>query len=941
MMDSRSHDGGLSEATVMARLSERVFGWLLLLYPAELRLQYGVEMARAFRDEARDAQRRDRRSALGRLWLKACADLARTRWTTRRDRRAAARRAGNSHPAPPGNPMEGILKDLRLGVRELIRNPVASIAASVTLAIGVGASVTMFSGLSNFVLDPLPFANQDALYSVYSISTGRGDGDYAVSYLDYLAFRASGAFDSSAAYYGAGYNLAGSDAPVRVDTLRAGAELFATLGVDAQHGRTFTAAEDDADAAVLVISDALWRRQFGADPGVVGTTARLNGEPYAIVGVMPRDFFFPAPQYDAWAPLDVEPTTYGRDARFLSVIGRLDAGLAAGEAQARLTAVAQRLGQTEPATNAAFGAAYLAPLAEEIIWEEMRMSLYMLTITGVLVLLIACVNVANLLVARGMARRRELAVRAALGAGRLRLVRQYLAENVALGVMGGALGLLIARFGIAGIGSALAANEPGRVPRLQEYLDAGLDARVMLFAIAASLGAVLLFALVPALHGTRGDLLGGLQEGTRGAGTGARGRRLQKSLVVVEMALTLALLIGAGLALRSYAVVMDTDPGMRTDGLLTMAVVLSGPRYAEEHAAIDAFEHITASLGSLPGVAGSAATSSLPHARQGSFRSLEIEGRPAADAGDRPAANYVATTPNYFEVLGATMARGRPLLSTDDADAPRVAVINETFARQLGADDPVGARIRAAGGSADALWIEIVGVVADIRNNGLHRPTWPSLYVPLQQAGAARRMNLVVRAAGSVPTDESGRTTASAAGEEALARRAADPLLLAAPARAALAEIDPDLPLFRMMSMQQVLDNRFWGETLTMNLLAWCAFGALVLAVVGIYGVISYSVTQRTREMGIRVALGARAGDVVGLVVRQGLWLSAFGIALGLALGFGLSRGLRFMLFGVDALDVVTYVSVVALLAAVAVVASYVPARRATRVDPVVALRDE
>jgi putative ABC transport system permease protein len=360
---------------------------------------------------------------------------------------------------------------------------------------------------------------------------------------------------------------------------------------------------------------------------------------------------------------------------------------------------------------------------------------------------------------------------------------------------------------------------------------------------------------------------------------------------------------------------MDTDPGMQRDGLLTMSVALSGSQYADDHAAVGFFDRVEAGLESLPGVDGAAATSSLPNARQGFFRTLEVDGQPVDDPADNPRANYVVATPGYFDVLGATIVRGRGLRSTDDESAPPVAVINETFARSVfGDEDPVGERVRVAAASAGP-WIEIVGVVADFKNNGLHRSTWPAAYVPLHQ-DPARRMNLLVRAAG-------------------------DPLLQVGPARAAIAEIDADLPLFRVQSMQQVFDSRFWGETLTMNLLSWCALGALLLAVVGIYGVISYSVAQRTHEMGVRIALGARAGNVVGLVVRQGLGLAAVGIGVGLLLGFGLSRGLSFMLFGVSANDPLTYAAVVTLLAAVAAAASYVPARRATGVDPMVALRDE
>ena len=906
----------------MARLSEYVFGLLLLLYPADLRRRFGTEMARAFRDETRFTRRQAGNLAAGRVWVRVCADVARTHLAARRDHRAASGRqptGGNSehpHPAPAGNLMETLFNDIRLGLRDFVRNPGFSAAATVTLAIGVGASVTMFSGLSNFVLDPLPFADQEHLHSVYSVMPASGDAEVAPSYRDYLDFRQAGVFESAAAYYSAGYNLAGSDSPVRVDTLRSGAGLFPTLGVEAVLGRVFNAAEDDADAAVLVISDSLWKRQFGANPDIAGTTVSLDGEPYTILGVMPVGFWFPTPQYDAWAPLDLRPTTYGRDARFLGVVARLFETTTAAEARARLTAVAARLAADEPATNAEFGAARLVPLASEIVWEEMRMSLYMLTITGILVLLIACVNVTNLLVAKGMVRRRELAVRAALGAGRLRLIRQYLAESLVLGAGGGILGLLIARFGISGIGAALAANEPGRVPRLPEYLESGLDSRVIAFAFFASIGAVLLFALIPALHNTSGGLHGDLREGARGAGAGKGGRRLQNSLVVVEMALTLALLVGAGLAVRSYSVVMQTDPGMRRDGLLSMAVALSESRYAEDHATQAFFGDVTTRLAAIPGADGAAATSSLPSARQGNFRAFEIDGRPADNAAENPRANRVVATPGYFDVLGATMAQGRALSDRDDENAPLVGVINESFARRVwGADDAIGARIRSVSRAGVGEWIEIVGVVTDFRNNGLHRPTWAAVYLPFRQA-PTRRMNLLVRAA-------------------------ADPLLLAAAARNAVAEVDGDLPVFRIMTMQQVFANRFWGETLTMNLLAWCALGALVLAIVGIYGVISYSVTQRTHEMGVRLALGAGAPDLVRLVVGQGLRLAAIGIVFGLLLGFGLSRGLEFMLYGVDGNDPVTYASVVTLLAAVAALASYVPARRATHLDPIIALRNE
>ncbi len=906
---------------MMEALSQRLFALLLWLYPADLRREFGPEMLHAFRDQIRDRRRRGRVLGVALAWTSAGADLGRTALLARRDRRQAARRvrrggdgAASYHPAPPGNHMDAFISDIRLGIRNFVKNPGFALAATATLAIGVGASVTMFSGLSNFVLDPLPFGNQDELYSVYSVMPARGSASVSPSYADYLDLRDSGAFDDSAAWYGAGYNLTGTDTPVRVNTLRAGANLFPTLGVEAERGRVFNRDEDRSDARVVVISDAFWQRQFGADPSAVGSVIRLDGDPYTIVGVMPAGFWYPTPQYDAWVPLDLEPSTLPRDARFLGVVARVRDG-ALDEARARLNVVAARLEETEPDTNAGVSAARLAPLSSEIIWDEMRMSLYMLTITGMLVLLIACVNVANLLVAKGMSRRRELAVRAALGASRLRLVRQYLAENIVLGIAGGGLGLIIARLGISGIGAALSANEPGRVPRLPEYLESGLDGRVLAFTLLASVGAVLLFALLPALHGTRGGLHDGLQEGGRG-GLGTRSRRLQKSLVVFEMALTLALLVGAGLTLRSYAVVLQTDPGMRTEGLLTMSVALTESRYDGDGAATSFLDEALDGFRSIPAVRGASATSSLPHARQDAFRVFEIEGRPAVDRSDYPRVNQATVDEDYFVTLGATIARGRSLGPADDAGAPHVAVINQTFATRFwGDEDPLGARIRRVPVGDDTPWIEIVGVVSDFRNNGLHRPTWPAIYLPMAQQ-PVRQLTLLVR------SDE-------------------DPLTLTAQARAVLAEIDPDLPIFRVMTMEQVLANRFWGETLTMKLLTWCALGALLLAIVGIYGVISYSVNQRTHEMGVRIALGARAGDVVSLVVRQGLWLAAFGIVFGLLLGFGLSRGLSFMLFGVSGNDPVTYGFVVMLLALVAAAASYVPARRATTVDPIVALRNE
>jgi len=801
--------------------------------------------------------------------------------------------------------MRTLLQDLRYGARALRRNPGFTAVAVLVLALGTGANAAIFSVVNAVLLRPLPYPEPERLVQVWEQNLTRGWTRDTVSPLNFADWRSEArSFESLAAYEYESFIMTGGPQPERISGLLASAEFFKVLGVEPALGRGFLEGEDAKGAArVVVIGDGLWRRRFGAAEGALGQTLTLNGEPFTVVGVMPRGFEFPSRSTELWAPgLDLARP---RSDHFMYSVGRLKRGTPLAQAQGEMTLVARRLSETYPDTNGNAGVA-LVPLHEEVT-AKARPALLILLAAVVLMLLIACVNVANLLLARASSRRREMAVRAALGAGRLRIARQLLTESVLLSVVGGAAGLLLAAWGA----DLLATAATGVIPRAKEI---GLDASVFAYALGATLLTGLLFGLAPAVYSWAPDLTRALKEGGRGAAGGPGRSRLQGALVVAEVALALVLLAGAGLLVMSYARLRGEDPGFDADGVLTTQVSLPEAKYPTRQQRLAFFEEALGRVRQLPGVEAAGAVSDLPFSHSRTSRSFDIDGRPAAE-GESRNADYRVATPDYFRAMGVALLRGRDFDARDSADAQPAVVINEAMARRFfPGEDPLGRRLVYSDDGKEVAR-EVVGVVADLKHDNLAAEKAPEVYVPFAQR-PPQGLFLAVRG---------GRDAGA----------------LAAPLRKAIREVDPDQPVYNVATMRQRIDGSVAPQRLNTVLLGLLAAAAAALSATGIFGVVSYAVARRTHEIGVRVALGAQARDVVRLVVGHGMRLAAAGVLLGLAGAFALTRLLSGLLYGVSATDPLVFGGAALLLSSVALFACYLPARRATRVDPMVALRYE
>jgi putative ABC transport system permease protein len=803
--------------------------------------------------------------------------------------------------------------DLRQAVRGMRSSPGATLTAVAALAIGIGANTAIFSVVDAVLLRPLPFAEPDRLFMVWQNDTNRHTEREWVSPANFLDWRRdSRAFSSLAAFSESGFNLTGSGEPERLDGQRVSASLFPLLGVGAALGRSFLSEEDQAGAArVVILSDGLWRRRFGADPAIVGRSILLDGESVAVVGVMPPRFRFPGEEDDLWVPLAFDGKEAARRrSLMLRVVGRLAPGVTAGEARAEMETIARRLERAYPEANAGMGAT-LVGLQDQMVGDA-RAALYVLLAAVGAVLLIACANVASILMTRAAARGRDLAIRAALGASRARLVRQLLTESVLLALLGGALGILLALWGI----DVLQAGIPADIPRFSRI---GLDPRVLVFTLGVSLLTGLLFGVLPALGASRPDLNEALRDGVRGTSGPARSRA-RAALVVAEVALALVLLIGAGLLIRSFANVRGLNPGFLPENLLTLRMDLPEKKYGDLGARSAFYREILDRVGGIPGVRDAGLVTFLPLTFVGGSFAFQVEGRPIPPAGQEPFTVYRVVSPGLFGAMGIPLLRGRTFTDADDVRTPLVAIIGDTMARQVfPGQDPVGRRILFGVGpqGPDAQWVTIVGVAGDVRQFDLDSDPRPAVYVPYAQETLfwfAPR-DLVVRAAGT------------------------EPLALAAAVRATIRSVDPNQPISSVRTMDDVVSEASARRRFSALLLGVFAAAALILAAVGVYGVVACSVEQRTREIGIRMALGARRRQVFGLVVGQAARLALLGVALGLAGSLALTRLLGSLLFGVTPTDPLTFVLTALVLPTCAVVACLVPARRATRLDPMVALR--
>jgi len=886
---------------------------LLLAFPRDVRHEFGGDMEAMFAAQLRNAPA----SGISRtqLWCLAIADAVVHGFGERLGR---ARRAATviSSMRRWRWWMHAITQDLRYASRLFRADRSTTAIAVLTLALGIGANTAIFSAVDAVLLRPLPYHNPDELVMVWEKRPAEGVLDNVVAAADFVDWeKMNTVFASMAAVSGLTADLTEGGDPVRVPTAAVSPAFFEVLRVQPALGRSFMPEEGVVGRhRVMVLGHELWRDRFGSEGNIVGRTIGLSGIPHEVVGVLPETFRFPDPSIEMWAPSDGAiqvwvpvpfeglPRPLSRASHEYLVYARMKPGIDLAAARADMDRVGARLAEAYPETNRTHGA-WVSPLADEVR-EPVRSGLWLLLGAVGFVLLIACVNVANLLLARAASRRREFAVRAAVGASRSRIAGQMITESMLLGALGGAGGLLLAYWGIRVARQVAGANMPIL------GLDAiGLDLRVLAFTGAVSLLTALLFGTLPAWTLAGQDVNEALGGSSRTA-VGVR-RRLRVALVVSEIALAALLLVGAGLTWRSLHALLHAEPGVSVKGVLTSYITLPNSRYRGDEKLLSAFDQIEQRFAAIPGVRIVGATTLLPIGGGDSRRGVGIEGRePDPDTPTR--AHPRSVTPGYFSAIGAHLKAGRAFTAADRADALLVVIVNETMARRYWPNEsPVGRRIRLSGPTAE--WREVVGVIRDVRHWGLDRPVNPEMYFPLQQMPSSA-LTFVVSTDG-------------------------DPAALAPAVREQLRAVDPALPLSDVRTMEQVVTESVTARAAAMRVLAIFGVMALALAAAGIYGVMTQIVALRRGEIGVRMALGARPADVMRLILREGALQAVIGLALGLAAGALLMRGFRTMLYGVSPADPVTLTAVGALLLATALLACFVPARRAMRVDPVATLR--
>jgi putative ABC transport system permease protein len=798
--------------------------------------------------------------------------------------------------------MDTLLQDLRYAARTLRGSPGFAAVAVVTLALGIGINTTVFSVVNTILLRPFPQLELDGMVRIKELHRQQGGDGGEASYENYRDYRRmTTAFSAVGAAHEGSMILTGRGGePEQLPVEAVSANLFALLGAKPALGRVFLPEEETPGRhRVVVLTHKFWTERLNADPRIVGQTLTLDGTAHEVVGVMPERFGFPRSQ-PLWVPLQ-PPVGGGRGNHYLSVYGRLKEGATVEQAAAELAAVSRRLEAQYPETNGGWTAS-AADFRQE--WSgEARPLLLVMLVAVAFVLLIACANVANLFLARATGRRREVAVRMAMGAGRGRLVRQLLTESSLVALMGGALGILLSFWGLELILAAFPTEPP-------LWMSFGVDANVLAFTVGVSLLTGMVFGLAPALHATRGSLHATLKDGARGATVGAGHARLRSALVVAELALAVVLLVGAMLMVRSFLALQGADPGFRTGDVLTLEVTTGGPRYEADAARTAFFGQVEDRVRQLPGVRSAALVNNVPLTGSSYQSGLNIEGRETAP-GDATSAEVRHVSADYFSTLGFPVLRGRAMTAAEVAARAPVAVVGETLAeRHWPGADPLGKRLSVGGA-----WLTVIGVARDVRQVRLQESPTPQLYLAWTD-GAPRRMSLLVRTVG-------------------------DPAQAAPAVRRAIREIDPTAPVSEIRAMEQVVHRSLWEQRLNGGMFTSFALIALLLACTGVYGTMAYSVSQRTHEIGVRMALGAHAGSVLRMVVGQGLSIAALGVGLGLAGAFAVTRALAGLLWGVSPTDPVSFLAVSALLGGVALLASYLPARRAARVDPMVALRSE
>lgn len=806
--------------------------------------------------------------------------------------------------------MDSILRDLKFSIRSLLKRPTLTLIAILTLALGIGANSAIFSVVNALLLNPIDAPALDRVLAVWETQPARGVVRNEVAMANFLDWRAQNqTFEKMGLYRWWSTNLTGTETPERVQGFQVTANFFDVIGVNPALGRGFAADEDQpGKAPIVLLSHSLWQRRFGSDANIIGKTITLNGIARTVIGVMPEGFNYPRGA-ELIAPITLTPElASNRSNHSYYVIGRLKPNVTAAQAQADLANIASRLEKDHAASNTGWSVATYPFVQDEV--RLYRGAILVLMAAVGFVLLIVCANVANLMLARAASRQKEMALRAALGANRSQIIRQMLTESMLLAVVGGTLGILIAIWGV----DLLRTLNPGEAAKFAPGWDRlGVSLPVLAFNLGISLLSGLLFGLAPALQLSKTDLNEGLKESGRQGSTGSH--RLRSLLVIAEVAFSLMLLVSAGLLMRSFVSLLNTNPGFKPDNLLTMRMALPASKYPQNPQKASFYSALIERVQTLPGVESAALVNYLPLGGSNSSDTFLIEGTPDPPPGQDFLGRYRVCSSRYFETMGIPIMRGRSFTEQDRADAPPVVIVNETLAKRYWPNtDAVGKRMRFAGPLDQNPWMQVVGIIPDVKHE-LSVPVTPEYYLPHAQDSWSS-MVLV-------------------------AKTSVDPTSMAGSMRQQVWSLDKDQPVFDVRTMEEVRALSVSIHSFSSVSLGIFAGIALLLAAIGIYGVMSYAVTQRTQEIGIRMALGARTGDVMRMVVRNGMTLALIGVVAGLAGAYGVTRLLGSLLFGVSPTDLLTFGSVTLGLLLVALLACYIPARRATKVDPLVALRYE
>ena len=808
--------------------------------------------------------------------------------------------------------MTDLTRDLRYALRQLTHRPTFALIVILTIAVAIGANAAIFSAADALILRPFPLRDIDRLVQLWGTVPRQGEDRAGVSPANFLDWKTqANSFERLVAYYWWEVNMTGSEEPERVQGTQVSPDFLEAFGLQPLMGRTLLADEKSPESRTVILSHRLWSGRFAEDRAILGKTLLLNGQSHEVVGIAPPGFQYPWGS-DLWAPLRLDPEDAAeREWNYLTIIGRVNEGVSVEDVQGEMEIVVARLEREHPETNSGHGVRAQA-LNRAVIDMGTPAFIGVFQATVLFVLLIACVNVANLMLARGADRQKELSLKLALGAGRFRIVRQLLTENLVLAFIGAILSLPLAWIGI----DLLRNGMPPRIARFVTGWDQmDLDWRVMLFTGLAAVVTAVLFGLLPALQVTRPDLAVALKEGGRSGSDGSDRQRSRNALVVAEVAVTLMLLVASGLSIRGTIRMLEADQGYEPNGLMTMYLTLTEEEYDEAPRRLQFYEDLLKGVRALPKVVAADAVNALPSSGTGSSRTVELEGQPIARNADRPWIEFRAISPGYFETMRIPILAGRVFKKHDREDGLQVAVVSKPMAERFWPDtDPIGKRFRNTT-AEDQPWLTVVGVAADVTHDWFTGSGVSTFYRPLAQRTPGR-MALVIRTVG-------------------------EPTAITPAVRTVLSKVDPHQPIFEVRAMKRVISERMIGLKYLAVVMSIFGVLALALSAVGIYGLMAYSVSRRTHEIGIRVALGAGRGDVVGLIMRKALKITLLGVAIGLPLAFGAGQAMVASLFGVVTMDPMTFVAFALGLTAVSSLAGYVPARRALEVDPAEALRVE